>query len=1556
MPQQDGHEAQIYIGPAALCPCPETDGPYLVITGDQEPWALQLIQEKTKKRKSQNIAIRQNTIGKPGTTKEWFTYSQRSLNGTNNIGVINWANPTWNIRTNGSKRVNNEKLETILEETNLSQHYFHLSVAQGDPHLTLKRNKKALQNCLSVDLSLHPFALVWAKSISIYLKEQGFSNEAEQKLLWIKPTTSRHEQQPQIKPLAEPSESEKFLHPTVRTLCQFINPENYRSGGYVGSDLSLIRQVALGEITHSNEGSIRDIVKIRANKWLQRIISLSKARTKETINSKQLAQSNKWTDADECKEQVRKKLRGHIDGFQETMALHGWADGSDFGDGPSSLSVVWVEQDQVIGEGRANLERTDLLTTGIENINCGFSIDLKLFQTLTLNEILDTPISLRVIESKSQKSISKEPWRLDQQRKRNIIQALVSEQLTATRKEQIFTYLETSRNPIYTTAIRARFLEITALQCMTNQWGDFPLIEVIKRQNKNPALNYGVQQESASRIELVLMAWIKLIERLDTEKIHNHESFNEQSKGNGPYEDLEELSANIKQCSFIGLQKWEKDCWDEFIRPLYDVLIGTIFLQQKNHQLEESVQKLMDVLASTIQSVYGAPQLAFHLRSIIKAQQETSFDEAFTKLAHQRGDRFTFLLSYYSENLKSNTFGKDFLYYAAAIDFASSNPAIHRQLTKKFQDLLPGYLAQHPRQSKPKHWVERLGLMSSNSAQKLVNKMLNLGFAQERVADLHLEMIETKQRLADLLWNHSEALDSEADQNKKSGDRKKWLIIGEKNLSQCWMYRVEQKKHFLEKLGCEVRCIDQEELRHWSFTHDILWADAVIFCRLAAMYPVFRAISFAKKCGLKTYAEIDDLIFTSDYPAKFESYGGTIPIEQYRNLCIDYPLRREVLNAVDEIIVSTKVLADTCKNILKDENKTIHILPNLPLAELEQIEKLPITENLNLDEGREIKIALTSGTLSHKQILKEDIYPVLLEVLENHSNLKLLVVGHIDLPSAFQKYASQITSVPFTSYSDYLALLKKASIALVPLEVHPTTHAKSAIKWMEASLCGVACICSPVRAYTDVTTEGEDVLLASSLNEWKQNLEDLINHPERRQTIARQAYESAKRQFNREIGENIWRELIKAENRLSSEKVKKKILVINVFFAPQSVGGATRVAQDYVERMLSDQDIDYDVTVLCTDYDRWQADIGNNKRNIEQDADSEPSSLSQSGAAKRAGRDINHQDHQYRDSLTIDRSNWRGAKVIRLNLPAKPWAIHEDEDIEAFCTELFQNEQFDLIQCHCCQILTAAPLAAAMKLGVPYEIIMHDAWWMSEEQFLVSPAGRLIDPADPLDHFDDEPNESEKTDALTRRQKLYQILENAQRRVAVSAAFKRVCEVAGIQDVSVQENTFTPMASGEDKKRKSRSENEPIKICHIGGMSLHKGYQLFRQAVQALPQGLGLEFTVIDHRLAAASDEYTTHWNSYNIRFIAPIAMEEMSQFYSSQDVLVAPSIWPESFGLVTREALSAGLWVIASDSGALAEPLIQSESPHGTVLRPNNLPDLVKALIECPSQLRENV
>ena len=37
--------------------------------------------------------------------------------------------------------------------------------------------------------------------------------------------------------------------------------------------------------------------------------------------------------------------------------LGGWVDASDFGEGTSTLTAIWDEQNQVIGEGEALVER-----------------------------------------------------------------------------------------------------------------------------------------------------------------------------------------------------------------------------------------------------------------------------------------------------------------------------------------------------------------------------------------------------------------------------------------------------------------------------------------------------------------------------------------------------------------------------------------------------------------------------------------------------------------------------------------------------------------------------------------------------------------------------------------------------------------------------------------------------------------------------------------------------------------------------------------------------------------------------------------------------------------------------------------------------------------------------------------------------------------------------------------------------------------------------------------------------------------------------------------------
>jgi glycosyltransferase involved in cell wall biosynthesis len=199
---------------------------------------------------------------------------------------------------------------------------------------------------------------------------------------------------------------------------------------------------------------------------------------------------------------------------------------------------------------------------------------------------------------------------------------------------------------------------------------------------------------------------------------------------------------------------------------------------------------------------------------------------------------------------------------------------------------------------------------------------------------------------------------------------------------------------------------------------------------------------------------------------------------------------------------------------------------------------------------------------------------------------------------------------------------------------------------------------------------------------------------------------------------------------------------------------------------------------------------------------------------------------------------------------------------------------------------------------------------------------------------------------MERRRDLLGILAGADERLAVSESFADLYRQAGVRKVGVRRNRSPEAAQAvADQPRTQRHRDEPVRYCMVGGMAVHKGYAVLRAAIQAAQLGSGASFTVVDHRLKADNPGYHLRWGGSAVAFIPPLPMDRMPRFYASQEVLIAPSIWPESFGLVTREALAAGLWVIASRAGALAEPI--QHGVNGLVVEPGSIAGLQAALTE---------
>ena len=281
------------------------------------------------------------------------------------------------------------------------------------------------------------------------------------------------------------------------------------------------------------------------------------------------------------------------------------------------------------------------------------------------------------------------------------------------------------------------------------------------------------------------------------------------------------------------------------------------------------------------------------------------------------------------------------------------------------------------------------------------------------------------------------------------------------------------------------------------------------------------------------------------------------------------------------------------------------------------------------------------------------------------------------------------------------------------------------------------------------------------------------------------------------------------------------------------------------------------------------------------------------------------------------------------------WQYQNPKMYELF-GEYLDFNQPDLIHFHCVQRLTGSVLEAAGDRQIPYLVTVHDAWWISDYQFLVNDRDEECNyqQNDPLIAAADS---NDLTGSITRKIYLQKLSSQANTVLAVSEAFTKLYRLNGIGNTQANRNGIIP----QPRLPREPSARGKVRLAHVGGMATHKGYFLFKEAVEKA-QLSNCEVIVVSHAQVSGSINQSS-WGDTPVTFVAKIPQTQMYEFYSKIDILMAPSMWPESFGLVTREAAAAGTWVVASNKGALAEDLI--EGVNGDIFDPSKVENLVTLL-----------
>ena len=292
---------------------------------------------------------------------------------------------------------------------------------------------------------------------------------------------------------------------------------------------------------------------------------------------------------------------------------------------------------------------------------------------------------------------------------------------------------------------------------------------------------------------------------------------------------------------------------------------------------------------------------------------------------------------------------------------------------------------------------------------------------------------------------------------------------------------------------------------------------------------------------------------------------------------------------------------------------------------------------------------------------------------------------------------------------------------------------------------------------------------------------------------------------------------------------------------------------------------------------------------------------------------------------------------------------------------LLTEDRPDIVHIQHLGNLSGSLIQVAAQLGCPVVLSLHDFFFACARHYLIDNHTRLCPGPDRGERCIACLESVTSADEARRRFAYFERLLHVPQRVIVPSRFlaNRMREFFPFLEprlrIVAPGIVPGPRVQREDSKHPTPS---PLRVLCIGMLAPYKGPHVLIKAIQGLPVG-SVAVSVYGGRLdvwKTYADQLEADATALPIRFCGTYAHDELSAILARHDVLVIPSICEETFSLVAREALQAGLPVIAAKRGALPEVI--QDGVNGLLFEPENASDLRRCLerLRTDTRLREQL
>jgi len=287
------------------------------------------------------------------------------------------------------------------------------------------------------------------------------------------------------------------------------------------------------------------------------------------------------------------------------------------------------------------------------------------------------------------------------------------------------------------------------------------------------------------------------------------------------------------------------------------------------------------------------------------------------------------------------------------------------------------------------------------------------------------------------------------------------------------------------------------------------------------------------------------------------------------------------------------------------------------------------------------------------------------------------------------------------------------------------------------------------------------------------------------------------------------------------------------------------------------------------------------------------------------------------------------------------WQVEKGK-IKPLTRKIIEDFDINVVQLHNNQFIGTRGIEEAQKMGIPTVWVFHDFWTLCPQRFMI----RVWQAMDYDACYKINADKCIKCVGrynyeMTRRQR--EIINKCDAGIVPSERHIKIFEDNNL--LVGKWKIIKPWIDLEFFNIMKNVNKNPWQVFFAGNYIAHKGIQVLLKAWKMVNKRLPMAHLVAqgDYRSLDLVVNLAKSLNLMNVHFVERMPPESLRGTYNESAIVVFPSIWEETVGLIWLEALACGTPVICSRTGSIPELLKYG----GEMFEPRNHVELAEKIVD---------